>query len=109
MGHREAGKGTESKNDVPKTEWPWGGGQLHVLGGVALRSFYPWFSPISPIPVGAVGLRLPLLRETVAGFSRESTQLIISTNNSEETKVFPGLLFQWDFTGKDAEMGGEEH
>lgn len=47
-GHREAGKGTESKKDGPKTERPWGEGQLQTLGWFALHIFHPWFSPIHP-------------------------------------------------------------
>lgn len=105
-GHRELGKSTESKKDVPKTEWPWGEGQFHAgrRGSPGWWLAPTWantaegrsqlvpsvyFPPVTlsyPSPVDAVGLGLPLLSSATAGFSQKSTELIISTNKSGEAK-----------------------
>ena len=60
-----------------------------------------------PSPVNAAGLRLPSLGAAMAGFSQESTQLIISTNNSREAKysLDLDLLLRYDFMSEEAEMG----
>lgn len=100
LGVREYHRAGEETRQVGGSSQPGRGSLWVALSWFLLCIFHSWFSSIHPPSI-------PSLSAGTAGFSRESTQLIISTNNSGEAKYSLDLLLRWDFMSEDPEMGGK--